>query len=294
MASIGQGDYLQIQNGSNINYSEFAVPSQNPPFTLRDFWIHDASAVWWNGKLLLDSDNDGIPDAVETQWGSNPNAYDSDHNGVGDGVEYYLYGTPCGNIAAGNLGKSGQSCTVGGAKNVTATAGCGNPGPYTNSFPGTVYPDTDLDNLNDCEEGLVQSVATDFDSNQDWVPDQLEWLWGIPFLAGTNGLNADPASDGVSNYQKLKELFPINTPVSQIASAPLTYTINQVSSNSAQTCYNVDVTNITTVSNSDVIRVYIMESEGAEGSSVRHLRVLKNVTRMNGNSLTLTDGDFTP
>ena len=290
MATIGQGNFVYVQQGQDIDYTKFAVPTQNPPFVLRDLWIHDASAVWWNGKLMLDTDNDGIPDKIEQQWGSNPNAYDSDQNGVGDGVEYYLYGTPCSSISSTNLGQTGQSCTTAGAKNVSALLNCGSPGTYPN-----VYPDTDLDYLNDCEETLLGSSYTDFDSNQDDVPDQLEWLYNIPYVFGTNGLTADPADDGVDDYAKLKELFPINTPVPQLHGVvPLAYTITTASSNSTQTCYNVNVQSISTMSSSDVLRVYIMESEGAEGTSLRHMRVLKNITHMTGSTISLTDGDFTP
>src|ERR1700679_4264370 len=126
---------------------------------------------------MLDSDGDGIPDEIELQWGSNPNAYDSDGNGVGDGVEYYLWGSPCGSIASANLGQKGQTCTAAGAvRSFLAVPGCQNPGSGS-----TVYPDTDQDYLNDCEEGLLGSSYTDFDSNQDWVPDEFEWLYNVPY-----------------------------------------------------------------------------------------------------------------
>jgi hypothetical protein len=286
MASIGQGSAVNFAT-NQVDFSKFIVPQADVPYTLKDIWIHDASAVWWNGQLMLDSDNDGIPDQVETQWGSNPNAYDSDQNGLGDGVEYFLFKSPCGSIPSGQLGSKGQSCTAAGAvTSFRGIPGCGAPGVYPN-----IYPDTDLDYLNDCEEGLIGTSRTDFDSNQDWVPDQLEWLYNIDFLYGTNSLNADPTNDGFSNYQKLKELFPINIPVTQLQGAqPLSYELTQTSSNNLQTCYNVDVSSIATMSTEDVIRVYIMESN----QKIRHMRVLKNVTRISNGFVSINDGDFTP
>jgi hypothetical protein len=239
---------------------------------------------------MLDSDNDGIPDVVEIQWGSNPNAYDSDQNGLGDGVEYFLYGSPCGSIPAGQLGKGGTCTTAGALNSYLGVPGCGNPGAYPNT-----YPDTDADYLNDCEEGLIGTSRTDFDSNQDWVPDQLEWLYSISYLFGQNSLSANPTNDGVSNYQKLKELYPINTPITKIQTGvlPLSYTLTQSSTTSTQTCYNVNVQSIATMSPSDVIRVYVMETQGSNGN-LRHMRVLKNVTKMTNGSLTINDGDLTP
>ncbi len=285
MASVGQGSFVDFAT-NNINFSKFTVPQADVPFTLKDVWIHDASAVWWDGKLMLDSDNDGIPDEIELQWGSNPYAYDSDQNGLGDGVEYFLFGSPCGSIPSGQLGQTGQKCTTAGAiTSFRGVPGCSTPGTYPN-----IYPDTDLDNLNDCEEGMIGTSRTDFDSNQDWVPDQLEWLFSIPYLYGTNGLSADPTNDGVVNYQKLKDLFPINIPISQVNVAPLSYEITQSSSTSTQTCYNVNAQEIATMSPTDTIRVYIMETNGRE----RHMRVLKNVTHMSNSFVNINDGDLTP
>ncbi len=287
MANIGQGAFFQISNGQNIPYSQFSIPQQNPPFVLRDLWVHDASAVWWNGKLMADTDNDGIPDAIEKQWGSNPNAYDSDGNGIGDGVEYYLWGTPCGSISSNNLGKPGQTCTGAGANKSFIPGTCSIAGPY---------PDTDLDYLNDCEENLLGSNPKNFDSNGDFVPDQFEWLFNVPFTFGTNGLSADPANDGVSDYQKLKDLFPMSIPFPEIHGVlPLNYVLTPTSSNAVQSCYTAEVQNIPVQTPNDVIRVYIMETEGNEGTEINHMRVLKNTTTMSGtNTLIINDGEFTP
>jgi hypothetical protein len=284
MAAVGQGTYVDFST-NDINYSKFSVPQSTQPFVLKDFWVHDASAVWWKGQLMLDSDNDGIPDLVEVQMGSNPNAYDSDQNGIGDGVEYNLFGSPCGGIPAGGTGTCSNATAV---KSFLGVPNCGSPGTWPN-----IYPDSDNDYLNDCEEGLLGSNHSDFDSNVDWVPDQLEWLFNIPFLYGTNGLTADPANDGVSNYQKLKDLFPINTPISQIQAIPAAYEITQVSANTSQTCYQANVTNLATMSQNDVVRVYVMETQGYVGN-LRHMRVLKQTEHMTGSSLIVNDGDLTP
>jgi hypothetical protein len=285
MANIGEGAFFLVSAGQDIPYTQFSIPTQNPQFVLRDLWVNDASSIWWNGKRMLDSDNDGIPDQIETQWGSNPKAYDSDGNGIGDGVEYSLWNTPCGNIPVANLGQAGQTCTNAGA-NKSFYGTCGAP-PYN---------DTDQDNLNDCEENLLGSNPTNFDTNGDFVPDQFEWLYNVAYNFGTNSLNSDPTNDGVTNYQKLKDLFPVNVPMPQLNGiTPMSYQLTQTSTNASQTCYQAQVTNVPVMSNADVLRVYIMETYGTGGSNVNHMRVLNGVKTMNGtNTLILNDTDFTP
>jgi hypothetical protein len=41
-----------------------------------------------------DSDSDGLPDAVEEGFGTDPNDADSDHDGINDGDEYDYWGSP--------------------------------------------------------------------------------------------------------------------------------------------------------------------------------------------------------
>jgi hypothetical protein len=43
---------------------------------------------------VLDTDNDGLPDAMELLLGTSPQHVDSDGDGVADGVEYPLAGVP--------------------------------------------------------------------------------------------------------------------------------------------------------------------------------------------------------
>jgi hypothetical protein len=229
---------------------------------------------------MLDSDNDGIPDVIELQLGSDPNKYDSDGNGLGDGVELRVYGTPCG----------GAKCQPAQARSAAGQSPATNSCRYKVPGASTVYGDGDCDFLNDYEESVLGSNPVDADSNQDWVPDQFEFASLVSYLSGTNSLNADPENDGITNYFKMKQNLPINYPASGIHGIyPMQYTLTQVSDNSSQTCYQVNVQQLATMSPSDTIRAFIMESRGAVGSS-RKTRVAQKIT--NGN-LVLTDSDFT-
>ena len=269
MATFGQGSFINFATDT-IDFTKFIVPARLAKYELRDFWIQNASAVWWNGKLMLDSDNDGIPDAIEATMGSLAGTYDSDGNGVGDGVEFFLYGTPC----------KDANCAKNNARSFQAQCG---------SMPPGGYPDYDGDFLNNCEETLLGSKFDDPDSNVDWVPDAFEWVNKLNFVAGTSNLLSVPFNDGYTNYQKLKLGLPIGTPASSVSGGGgLSYSLAQISDDPSQTCFQVNVQNLAVLSPQDTIRAYVMQSRGVAGN-VRHMRVAKKVT--NG-QLTLTDSDF--
>ncbi len=271
MAATGQGSFIDFATNT-IDYSRFAVPNRSEKYVLRDFWVQNTSAVWWNGQLMLDTDHDGIPDSIELQMGSNPYKYDSDGNGVGDGVEYSLYGTPCG---------SGTCAPAQARVNAVLCGALPNSGSYA---------DSDGDGLNDCEEKLLGSNAFDFDSNQDWVPDQFEWLSKVAYLSGTNTLLSNPQSDGVSNYNKMKQGLPVNFPISSLHGVkPMSYQLTQVSDDINQTCYTASVQNLATMSSNDSVKVYFLESRGVAGAS-RRMRTAQ--TTVSNGKLILNDGDF--
>jgi hypothetical protein len=276
MATYGQGSFIFFGANTSIDYSKFSVPARAAKYTLQDFWIQNASTVWWNGQLMLDSDHDGIPDTIETQMGSDPSKYDSDGNGVGDGVEYSIYGSPCQDVKCNpTLARQFQTQ-------------CG-------KLPASgIYPDTDGDFLNNCEETLLNSKYDDFDSNQDGVPDEFEWVNKVSFVAATNNLQSNPMNDGLSNYFKLKGGYPIQSSSTSLKDfIPMSYSLAIAPNGDSptQTCYQVAVKNLATLADQNTIRVYAMETRGATGS-VRHMRVAqKNVS--NG-VLTLNDGDFSP
>lgn len=289
MAASGHGQFIDF--GFNvINYSQFSIPTQLVKYQLTNFWIHDASAVWWPNSqgqptLMLDSDNDGIPDVIETQMGSNPNKYDSDGNGLGDGVEYRIYGTPCGDSKCANNANT-RAPTPG-----LASVKGSSPNSCYYKIPTadpTIY-DSDCDFLNDYEEAVLHSNAQSMDSNSDGVPDQFEFIENVLFLPNTNSLNAIPQNDGFTDLQKLKMNYPMNFPVSELHGyTPLNYTLTQTSDSPIQTCYSVNVQNLATMGPADEIRAYIVESKGAVGT-VPKFRTAQKIT--NGN-LVLTDSDF--
>ncbi len=123
---------------------------------LKRFIAFNRNAVARGGKLLLDSDGDGVPDEDEERLGTDPLAADTDLDGLGDGVELKMGTDP---------------------RTPDTVAGC-NP-----------FLDTDGDRLNDCEEKVLGTEPCLSDTDGDSLPDLIE------LLAGTNPLVAEDLDD---------------------------------------------------------------------------------------------------
>ncbi|MDB3879435.1 hypothetical protein N9295_01120, partial [bacterium] len=72
--------------------------------------------------------------------------------------------------------------------------------------------DQDGDGLTYGLEYLINTAATDWDSDNDGLPDGWEWKYGLDPLSSTGGDGAvgDPDGDGMSNLQEYSYLQPTN------------------------------------------------------------------------------------
>ena len=72
--------------------------------------------------------------------------------------------------------------------------------------------DLDGDGLTYGLEYLINTAATDWDSDNDGLPDGWEWKYGLDPLSATGGDGAvgDPDGDGMSNLQEYSYLQPSN------------------------------------------------------------------------------------
>ena len=126
----------------------------------------------------LDSDGDGLTDAEEATAGTNPRNWDSDGDGLGDALE--LRSAPRQNPLNAN----------------DRPIRCADPALTP------VLPDSDLDLLNDCEEGLLSTSPSIPDTDGDGLPDALEFLGGtVPTDASDRLLDFD--ADGIPNAVEL-------------------------------------------------------------------------------------------
>lgn len=247
ISTHGKGDYLEFSNGQQIDFGRFTVPTRISRFALKEIWITNANSVWEGGLLIRDSDGDGLSDVLERQLGSNINNPDSDGNGVSDGVEYRITGNarPCKNA----------SCSSGGADPYTTCRG------LEISTSPVVYGDRDNDVLNDCEEKLLGSDMTEFDTNQDYIPDHLAFLKNISISQQSNANNLDPDQDGMTDYQEVKGNTPTRFKNDLVSDLKIQkYIGTLISTSGDQDCYRFDVKDMAFHNRNDIMRVYIMEN----------------------------------
>ncbi len=283
MAKTGNGLPYNALSGSNINYAQFQPPTKQVQYILSDIFVTNTNGVWWNGNYVLDSDGDGLPDDVEKAWGSNPLKAISDGNGVSDLVKYKLTNaSPCQSKNANGL-----------CRDAVVNYKAGLCSAISTTSPGGVltYKSSDPNGLNDCEKVLLNNQAGIGvpDSNQDSIPDWLEFINNVPFQAGSLPAVSQVNQDGYTTYQKIKYSLPVATPLNTMLNVlPANYNLTQVSSTALQTCYQLNVTHFPIVGPNNKVRVDItMKSNLIKDSYVYRVGLKSFGT--NSNSLFFND-----
>lgn len=277
MSMTGNGDFLEFASGQEIDFSRFAIPIRISRFALKEIWITNPNAIWDGNVLVADSDADGISNQQEITLGSDPYNYDSDGNGVGDGVEYRVSGDtrPC----------QDAQCRSTAANPFTT---CRSLALSTNPI---VYPDTDKDFLNDCEERLLGSDRRDPDSNRDYVPDWIAFVNQIQMIQGTSDLFTDPDRDGLTNYQELKKNSPLRVNNSLVSNLQeLIYTGRMVSTNQDQDCFSYQIQKLPFHSANDNVRVFLFENTKSIDEKIVFRVAEKQITPY-GN-VSISEGEF--
>lgn len=168
-----------------------------------------------NGKLLIDSDGDGLSDDQEAAFGTDPTLPDSDADGLNDGVEI-------------RMGLKPQNLP--GNQNIIS--GCSS----TN--------DADSDGLNDCEERVIGTDSCISDTDGDGIPDIVEQN------GGTNPLIAedldDDDRDGLSNIGEIeKHTDVLSADIAFQQEHGYGYSIKTAASTpDGRACYDINVFNV--------------------------------------------------
>lgn len=256
MAKAGNGLSYNALSGSSIDYTQFQPPKKQITYSLSDVFVTNASAVWWtDGKYYADTDGDGLPDFVETAWGTDPKKYSTANNGVSDLVRYRLAnGAACNN----------KNATTGLCQDAVTnykTSACSSIASSTVNGVFT-FKSSDPNGLNDCEKIILSNTAGigTPDSNSDNIPDFLEFINNIPFQNGTTPAVTQINQDGYTTYQKIKYNLPVTTPVNSVIGAvPASYKLSQVSSSAdGSTCYHLDVGDFPTTGPGNKVRVDVL------------------------------------
>jgi hypothetical protein len=171
---------------------------------------------------FMDIDSDGCSDYVETQIGldiTNPLdcspsvLYDTDLDGIGDFFEVYVGKDPL--------------------------------NPFDNECRADRRNDTDKDEILDCEEDLVGTLSTLFDSDKDGLVDLVE-LQGGSYPVSSSDISEDADSDAYTNAVEVREhTNPFHTDGSERDQIAYQYSlVNQGDAVSDSSCYDFSVKNI--------------------------------------------------
>jgi hypothetical protein len=254
MASAGNGIAYSAVSGSKLNYNQFQPPQEQLQYSLSDLFVTNASGVWWSdGKFYPDSDGDGLPDFIETQQGTDPNNPSTAGNGISDLVRYRLNnGAPCLNMGANKICQDPvPNYATGTCSGITTKADPLHPGAI-------LFHSSDPNGLNDCEKILLNDSAGvgNPDSNQDALPDFLEFKNNIPFQVNTTPAVSSPNLDGYSLYEKIKFNMPTAASAANTPNiSPAQYQLTTISTVAGQSCYQLLVSGLPIATGSDKIRV---------------------------------------
>lgn len=180
--------------------------------------VSNTSVLQTGGSSAPDSDRDGLSDKAEGDLGTCPGDPDTDGDGVGDLLEVKLASSPL-------VADSPAACLALQSTQKTGPAPCsGKTGSTGKTW--TAYSDTDRDGLNDCEELLLGTDRSRFDSDADGLPDQLEVRGGSNPVQSDALQDAD--SDGAVNRSELRQHTDPLQPTSQSIRDELAYRITEL------------------------------------------------------------------
>lgn len=167
-------------------FSAINIDSTESVFQRRQLIVSNRSALATAEGLLPDTDQDGLADRVEDALGTAAEAADSDGDLLNDRVEHLLRAVGLDPLVHQD--------------DINAwPVECPRPGsPSPTSFP----PEQDLDGdrLTDCEEILLKSHPTLFDTDADGVPDPVEFRLGTNMIFDDALLDTD--ADGLANIDE--------------------------------------------------------------------------------------------
>ncbi len=206
MSAAGTGNFLRFLLGSYINFGSLKFTTTQSVFVKRAFLATNINTKFQNGESQPDSDGDGLSDRQETCYHEILTGQCQDIFNCDCTLDVWTYdhqsGTDTDPTNADTDG-DGISDLI---EMLFATL---NLDPLRFDLPAVCselerpYLDSDGDGLNDCEEKIIGTDPTLFDTDRDGYPD------GIEFKAGTNPLEADSLKDtdmdGMTNGEELEQ-----------------------------------------------------------------------------------------
>jgi hypothetical protein len=158
------------------------IYSTSDALVFKELVVFNRNVLPQSDGIYPDTDSDGLVDALEEKLGTCISDEDTDGDGVSDAIEVKIASDPL----VPQLKSDRPECIDLKSSQEPGDDPC-NPGQ---SKVWTRFEDDkDGDELNACEERLMGTDDTLFDTDADGIPDRIE------FLVGTNYLAVDPLLD---------------------------------------------------------------------------------------------------
>lgn len=182
MATLGGGDFRDFRNNEPINFLNFRFGQVRRTFIFDKLIASNHSAPPGSPLDLADTDSDGLLDEQEFEEGTLPWVADTDGDGFSDGVEVYF------RARGANFTPDQEPLPDGGG----VDPGCP---------PELRGVDSDCDTLTDCDEQIIGTNSRRIDSDDDGIPDSVEFKLGSQ--PSSKDLPQDPDNDRVPTGDEL-------------------------------------------------------------------------------------------
>lgn len=182
MADLGGGNFRDFRNNEAVNFLNFSFGQVRRTFVFDKLVVSNLSAPAGSPLDLADTDSDGLLDNDEFREGTEPWVADTDGDGFSDGVEVFFR-------------ERGADFTP----NQMADPDGGGLDP--GCPPELRGVDSDCDTLNDCDEQIIGTNSRRPDSDDDGIPDAVEFKLGSQ--AASKDLTQDPDNDRLPTGDEL-------------------------------------------------------------------------------------------
>ncbi len=224
MSQLGGGEFRDFRNNEPINFLNFQYGQVRHTFTVEQVVASNFSAPPGSDIQYADTDSDGLLDHLELMEQTSPWDRDSDGDGFSDGVEVFYRGR-------------------GGSFRPSPTAPDG--GIDFGCPPALVSADTDCDGLLDCDEQLIGTNSLRVDSDDDGIPDAVEWQHKTS--PSSKDLSQDPDNDQVVNGSEMKlHTDPLLLDTAKLSNIGYRYKVDRIGnvSDAGVQCYSLRVDNV--------------------------------------------------